>query len=374
MNQLWISFFLFSVLLLVPQELLANNEETIVKTCGYHAEGNENPSYQVMNCLLTEAALRAEVPVPPEIVKGIATQENGEWKHFDEAGEVVVSDDGGIGLMQITNIQGYDRERLRNDLVYNIETAVNMLVSHFKRGDLPRINDHHPQNIESWYFAVMAYNGIKPVNSPVIQKTGERNQESYQESVFRYIEDRNSVTLKHREILFKADDFNYDPNQTANINFLKMNYELNDSLTQTKHAFQTGDVVFAADDVKLRPFPSTTSLVETINVGETLKVTGDFVYDERSESLNHFVWYPVSVNEKTGYIASSYIQETEPTFSVSSSIKQEDEVPASFFTNFYPSKTVEKTAAIGNRMFGVDLLLSPLLFLDDVNSGDNENK
>ena len=54
-----------------------------------------------MNCLLTNAAIKADIP--PEVVKAVATQENGGWKQFDENGKPIISRDGGIGLMQITN-------------------------------------------------------------------------------------------------------------------------------------------------------------------------------------------------------------------------------------------------------------------------------
>ena len=37
--------------------------------------------------------------------------------------------------------------------------------------DLPEIKGAGREVIENWYFPVMAYNGIKPVNSPLYQQT-----------------------------------------------------------------------------------------------------------------------------------------------------------------------------------------------------------
>ena len=77
----------------------ASAESNWASKCG-EVQPNENPTFQQMNCLLTNAAIDADIP--PEVVKAVATQENG-WKQFDENGEPIISEDGGIGLMQITN-------------------------------------------------------------------------------------------------------------------------------------------------------------------------------------------------------------------------------------------------------------------------------
>lgn len=146
---------------------------------------NENPSFQQVNCLLTNAALEADIP--PEVVKAVATQENG-WRQFDKTGEPVISIDGGIGLMQITNQPTYDQQKLQNDIYYNIEAGIEILNSMYDRTDLPKIKGAGRQVIENWYFPVMAYNGIKPLNSPLYQLSGEKNKDAYQEKVFDHLE------------------------------------------------------------------------------------------------------------------------------------------------------------------------------------------
>ena len=99
----------------------------------YIGEQGVNPDYQTMNRLLTEAALKYDVP--PEIVKAVAEKESGDWRHFDENGEAIVTSDNGIGIMQVTLPPGYDEDyvnRLKNDIVFNIEEGVKILDEKFK--------------------------------------------------------------------------------------------------------------------------------------------------------------------------------------------------------------------------------------------------
>ena len=154
----------------IDKNVLAND---IANTCEYDLASKVNPDYSTMNCLLTETALRYDVP--PEIVKAIAEGESGNWRHFDKNGEAIVTADNGIGIMQITNQAGYDQNKLKNDVVYNIQAGVEILDGMFKRPNLPSINGGERDVLEHWYFAIMAYNGTKPVNSPIVQATGERN-------------------------------------------------------------------------------------------------------------------------------------------------------------------------------------------------------
>lgn len=107
------------------------------------------------------------------MVKAVATQENGDWRQFNEDGKPIISDDGGIGLMQLTNKSGYDQKNLENDIVYNIGAGVEVLSGMYSRRDLPKIKGAGRRVIENWYFPVMAYNGTKPVNSPLYQEKGK---------------------------------------------------------------------------------------------------------------------------------------------------------------------------------------------------------
>ncbi|WP_249711522.1 SH3 domain-containing protein, partial [Bacillus cereus] len=268
---------------------------------------NQNPSFQHINCLLTSAALDAKIP--PEVVKAVAYKETG-WKQF-ENGQPIISKDGGIGLMQLTNQSSYDPEKLKYDIKYNIQAGVEVLNYMYSRKDLPKIKGAGPEVIENWYFPVMAYNGKKPINSPLDQSTGKKNPIAYQEQVFALIEDNIIYGTKLGEFPFSTADFEYDKEDTKNIVFKKMEYILTDPLHISISHFQTRDKVFVTgDNVNLRSKPSTSSSsVDTLAKNTDLIIDGKFSYDQSVISVNQFVWYPVKTADQklVGYISSAYI-------------------------------------------------------------------
>ncbi len=286
----------------IDKNVLANS---IANTCEYDSSSKVNPDYSTMNCLLTETALMYDVP--PEIVKAIAEGESGNWRHFDMNGEAIVTADNGIGIMQITNQAGYNQDRLKSDIVYNIQAGVETLDNMFKRKDLPSVNGGDRDVLEHWYFAIMAYNGTKPVNSPMIQATGERNVNAYQERILRIIEKMELIDLT--ELHFSREDFQYDSNSSENIKFLVMNYDFDLPLKKSKYFFETNEKVSATTNVTFRTRPTTNSpSMGTLREGEMVTITGPFEYEEVSTKKNHFVWYPVKRSDGTeGYVASSYL-------------------------------------------------------------------
>ena len=292
----------------IDKNVLAN---TIANTCEYDSASKVNPDYSTMNCLLTETALNYDVP--PEIVKAIAEGESGNWRHFDSNGEAIVTADNGIGIMQITNQAGYDQDRLKSDIVYNIQAGVETLDDMFKRKDLPSINGGERDVLEHWYFAIMAYNGTKPVNSPIFQATGDRNADAYQERILRIIEKLGLIDLA--ELPFSSEHFQYDSNSTENIKFSTMNYDFDLPLTKSKHFFETNQKVSATTTVTVRTSPTTdSSSMGTLSKGEIVTITGPFEYEEVSTKKNHFVWYPVKRSDGTeGYVASSYLNDSAST-------------------------------------------------------------
>lgn len=307
---------LIGVLAIGAITLSINNDKNVIandiaNTCDYDAASNVNPDYSTTNCLLTETALSYDVP--PEIVKAIAEGESGNWLHFDNNGKAIVTADNGIGLMQITNQAGYNEERLKSDLVYNIEAGVKILDKMFDRSDLPKINDGDRKFLESWYFAIMAYNGTKPVNSPIVQATGERNAKAYQEKVFGFVEKYELIDLQ--ELPFTSENFQYDSNSRDNIKFLKMDYNFDLPLTKSKYSFEKGQKVSATTNVTVRTRPTTDSPSKgTLSKGETVSISGPFEYEEVASKKNHFVWYPVKRSDGSeGYVASSYLEYLDST-------------------------------------------------------------
>nr|WP_311775149.1 S-layer homology domain-containing protein [Alkalihalobacillus sp. TS-13] len=280
--------------------------DDIALKCDYVQEDGVNPDLSTANCLLTEAAL--EFDIPPEIVKAVAEGESGNWRHYDEIGEVIITDDNGIGMMQITNQSGYDEDLLKDDIVYNIRAGVETLDYMFDRNDLPTIGTGDRDVLEHWYFALMAYNGTKPVNSPIVQATGERNTEAYQEKIIKIVEDYGLVSFA--ELPFTRDDFDYDPSSDDNIEFVTMEYSFGEPFTKTKHALEAGQQVkVTSNNLKLRERPTTDSdILNYLAKDEVVTILGPFMYEETVDNKNHFVWYPVKTsNGIVGYVASSYL-------------------------------------------------------------------
>ncbi|MGE6686324.1 Ig-like domain-containing protein, partial [Paenisporosarcina sp. NPDC076907] len=310
-----VGFITFLMLLCWTNEE-AFAESTWTSKCSSFGEiqPNQNPTLHHMNCLLTNAALEAKIP--PEVVKAVVSQENGNWKQFDDNGQPVISGDDGYGLMQITNQQGYDQEKLKYDIIYNIQAGVEILSSmYYLRTDLPKIIGIGPEVIENWYFPVMAYNGTKPSNSPLYQSSGLKNTNAYQEEVFVYIEKDSYLNdTKLGQFPFNTADFEYDTTSSKNILFKKMEYTLTEQMHASAYHFQRGDKVsVTADAVKLRSLPSSkdtiSSVVKFLPINTTLIIEGNFLYEQHLESENKFVWYPVKTEDQkfAGYISSAYI-------------------------------------------------------------------
>ncbi|MCF6138837.1 S-layer homology domain-containing protein [Pseudalkalibacillus berkeleyi] len=315
--------------------------ESISSKCSYTPVNGENPDMSTTNCLLTEAALAKNVP--PEIVKAIAEGESGNWRQFDSNGDPIVTSDNGIGIMQITNKSGYDEEKLKNDIVYNIEAGVKVLDEMYRRSDLPSINAGDRDVLEHWYFAIMAYNGTKPVNSPIVQSTGDRNTDAYQEKVLKIIDDLGLI--KPQTLPFKSSDFKYDSNSSKNIEFITMDYHFTIPLTKTKHRFLKDDQVKTTTATRLRTGPSTdTSIKASLQEGEVLTVNGPFVYEKVADRKNHYVWYPVKRSDgSTGYVASSFLK-----------FKFKD-VPANYWAEDHIYYLYDSTLlyGMGNGQFGL---------------------
>ncbi|MCP8968599.1 Ig-like domain-containing protein [Ectobacillus ponti] len=276
---------------------------------------NQNPSYQQMNCLLTNAALNANVP--PEVVKAVADQESG-WRQFTDAGQPYVSADNGIGIMQITNLADYSpderaavQERLKTDIVFNIQEGVRMLSKAYDRTDLPKISGIGRNVMENWYFPVMAYNGVKQVNSPLYRADGSRNTGAYQEQVFAKLEAGSFLgDTKLAPYPFQVKDFNYVEDGKGTLAFTTLSYKLTGILHASVYQLQAGDqALVTGDSVKLRTQPGTSTTTDPSLVkGTVLTITGTWKYDLSPVKRNQFVWYPVKTTDgKTDFIASAYL-------------------------------------------------------------------
>lgn len=273
-------------------------------------EQNTNPSFQQINCLLTNAAIEADIP--PEVVKAVAYQES-DWAQFNKKNEPNISLDGGIGIMQVTDRSMYrDEDKLKYDITYNIEAGVKILSEKYTY-DLPKVKDAGRQDIENWYFPVMAYNGTKAINSPVYQSNGEKNTKAYQEEVFSKIEKDSFLTdTKLAAFPFKSKDFVYE--STNHITFLENKYTLNELHTSAYFLKKGDKVIVTGGKGILRKQPATSKEENNLAAKNTiLTITNDFSYDVKSTSKNQFVWFPVKTadGKSSGFISSAYIKKMD---------------------------------------------------------------
>ncbi|MFI8575756.1 S-layer homology domain-containing protein [Rossellomorea aquimaris] len=280
-----------------------------LNSCGYDSSTKQNPDYQVMNCLLTQAALQANTIVPPEVVKAIATEESGAWVHFEDNGEPLIGNDGkGIGVMQVTSLEGYDVDRLKNEIPYNIKAGIEILEKKKKLSVLPKIGEHNPKILESWYFAIMAYNGTVSANSPFSKKTGDRNYASYQDRVYVNMDSNDDTAPKVDNIPMAIEDFNYGDETNNIIEFNKKSYSLKGEFTSSNYYYKAGDEVQYTGK-GLRKMPSTSGELIPLKPSERLVILASPVYHSNSNSPNGYVWYPVKAPQTGvhGYIASPYV-------------------------------------------------------------------
>ena len=272
----------------------------------------ETHSTKEINKMLTDAANEADIP--PEVVKAIAFVESNGWK------QDLISSDGGIGIMQVTsNICNddqtpeangcYDEDKLKNDIQYNINAGVEVLNEKWKLGDkgaIPTIGKNDRHKIESWYFPVMAYNGLKPVNSPV-DRNGNLNVNSYQYKVFQRIEN-SSLDHKLTSLPFQMDDFSYDRNSNENITFNKMNYDPSPLLTESTQMYKGGTQQYYIPAANLKQNLSDDRGREIED--EVVTITSKPVVGLKNENrYNHFVYYKVKYGDNSGYITSNAIRQ-----------------------------------------------------------------
>ncbi|MDR4927227.1 Ig-like domain-containing protein [Peribacillus simplex] len=313
---------LFTCLLLglVNDETSAASEWSSKCTKFGVIEQNDNPDFQHINCLLTNAALDAEIP--PEVVKAVARKES-DYLQFKEKDTPNISSDGGIGIMQVTDIpKDYNDEekltykkKLTYDIVFNIEEGVKILSDKFDYG-LPAIQGAGRNEIENWYFPIMAYNGTKSINGPVYQSNGLRNTNAYQEVVFAYVYiDSFLENTKLAQFPFEKEHFSYDTNNK--IVFNHMTYILTDPLHTSVYLLKQGDdVVVTGGNGSLREQPATSNVVNNLAPkNAVLEIAGEFSYDANIKSANKFVWFPVKTKDgKVGFISSAYIKKLDSSW------------------------------------------------------------
>lgn len=122
--------------------------------------------------------------VPPTLLKAVGWLES-RWQQFSSRGQPLISFDFGYGIMQITSgmagslgdpdgtLDPRIQSRIASDYTFNIAFGARVLAG--KRASTPQIGDGDPSVIETWYYALWAYNGwgwMNNPNNPRFSRTG----------------------------------------------------------------------------------------------------------------------------------------------------------------------------------------------------------
>lgn len=244
--------------------------------------------------------------IPPEVLKAIAFVETG-MKQFDAEGNPIITDDGGIGIMQITaseaelEADGIDVERLKWDTRYNIATGAKWLKKKWNNSNLPMVNDKDPNEIESWYFAVMAYNGLSKRNDPNF----EFDKPAYQERVFEVIRRYSNLPVSETPDI----TINYPYEDKPDImSFADPQYDW-PGATESTQMWTGGETLYTWNHQltysKLRNGVNGTESAKLVHYTPLKIADGPY---ETSNEDNQYVMYKVIGNGFEGYTASSNLR------------------------------------------------------------------
>ncbi|MFD1736949.1 S-layer homology domain-containing protein [Bacillus salitolerans] len=262
--------------------------------------------------LLHEVALKYNIP--PELLKAIAYVETG-MKQFDKNGTTIVTADGGIGIMQVTLTEeemkkkGIDSFKLKTDTRYNIEVGAQILKEKWNDDFIPRINDHNPQIIEHWYFAMMAYNGLSKRNDPNIVQ----EKKPYQDRIFDIIRNRSFINISEIPVFIVEYK---DPLHPDSMSFPQDQLQYNWPALHTKstQSLLNGDTVYITSEVgyaHIRNGIDGGIIKRILNYTPLEVISGPYETEKNPE--NHYVFYQVKGIGIDGYIASSDIQQGNMT-------------------------------------------------------------
>ncbi|MFC0525327.1 cell wall-binding repeat-containing protein [Pontibacillus salicampi] len=271
-------------------------------------------TYHDVNQLLSEAAIRHNIP--PEIIKAIAYKESN-WNQWvdDEQTIPTRSSAGAIGIMQVySNIckegetEGcYNKQRLERDIAYNIDAGCEILNQKWnqaKWNQIPMVNDGNRNRLESWYFALLAYNGQRPRNNP-FERDGNRKEDTYQDGIFSIME-QYSLATSLAALPLQEEDF-YEENNL--LRYRKLQYEVDTLLTKSRQMYQPGDIAYVSysDDFKVSPSAADGAEVTQ----QMVRVLSSHHYIDKSTRNNriHFVRYNVELeNGQIGYMSSEVME------------------------------------------------------------------
>lgn len=162
---------------------------------------NYNPSRQEIEVMIDDVARKRAVP--SVLLKSIARVESA-FSHYNSNGTPKVSGPC-IGLMMINNRNGgYDSNKLKYDIEYNIEAGADVLLNKWSMSSyksVSSVGNMDPNVLENWYFALWAYNGWAQSNNPHMLPSYAKKY-TYQQLIYKickeeYDEEINSIDISY---------------------------------------------------------------------------------------------------------------------------------------------------------------------------------
>ncbi len=130
---------------------------------------------------LTNGSTRVEseqLTIPPQLLYAISwiessTNQTAIHVPYGDLGPTLISFDCGYGIMQVTSSIVNDgglpsryESLVGAHFAYNIAAGARILAEKWNDPLYPIVGDHDPAYVESWYYALWAYNGWAGVNHP----------------------------------------------------------------------------------------------------------------------------------------------------------------------------------------------------------------
>ena len=262
---------------------------------------NYNPPREELEAMIEEVAEKRAIP--SVILKAIARVES-VYEHFNSDGSPKITGSS-IGLMQINNrYGGYDTDRLKYDIMYNIEAGADLLLNKWSMSSyqsVSSVGNMDPNVLENWYFALWAYNGWAQSNNPHMLSNYSKNY-TYQDLIYYIAEKEYGQTINNI-------DFSYLPQSGKPSRSLIV-----PTPTYTNSGnivlYEVGDYV-RTDGVRtefqLRDAPAGRYIHE-LELGQLGIIT------EGPVMQNGYYWYKVNIDEnREGWIERNWLLRTGDT-------------------------------------------------------------
>jgi len=259
---------------------------------------NYNPSREEIESMIDEVAQRRAIP--SVLMKAIARVES-TYEQYNSDGSPKMSGSS-IGLMQINNAKGgYDSQKLKYDIEYNIEAGADVLLNKWSMSSYQSVScvgNMDPNVLENWYFALWAYNGWAQSNNPNMLSSYAKKY-TYQQMIYNIVEKEYDKTISNI-------DFSYLPQSGKPSRSLVVPtpaYTNSGNIT----LYEIGDYV-RTDGVRntyqLRDVPAGKYIYD-LGVNQLATITDGPVLQ------NGYYWYKVSLNENTeGWIERNWLMRT----------------------------------------------------------------